>query len=160
MSDLQFTTALVIPAAYHSAKSPSADEIATFRGLTQVVDGSDLEDEWNNGLRTISRGTAILLLVVYVAYLNFQLRTHAYLYNETNPATAAAAAQGGARRFSAARSPEPVASPIPASIANGQERAQAAIVSAEEKEEAMMNTGAAALGSVLSLASANSRMIC
>ena len=33
----------------------------------------------------ISRGTAILLLVVYGAYLFFQLKTHASMYNEPSP---------------------------------------------------------------------------
>jgi Ca2+:H+ antiporter len=54
---------LVIPAAYHSSSSdPSSPD------FTQ------------NGLLTLSRGTAILLLFVYVVYLNFQLKTHNYLY--------------------------------------------------------------------------------
>ena len=33
-----------------------------------------------SGLLIISRGTAIVLLLVYVAYLIFQLKTHAYLF--------------------------------------------------------------------------------
>ena len=41
----------------------------------QVVDGSDLDEKSNHGLRIISRGTAILLLFVYMAYLYFQVRT-------------------------------------------------------------------------------------
>lgn len=58
---------LVIPAAYHSAKSHTGD-------------GSDLENIYADGLKIISRGTAILLLMVYIAYLYFQLRSHAYLF--------------------------------------------------------------------------------
>ncbi|KAJ7119907.1 Sodium/calcium exchanger protein-domain-containing protein, partial [Mycena crocata] len=50
---------LVIPAAYHSTMMPSDDQ---------------------PGLLVISRGTALLLLGVYVAYLCFQLKTHAYLF--------------------------------------------------------------------------------
>lgn len=38
-----------------------------------------------SGLLTISRGTALLLLVVYVAYLWFQLVSHNYLYRDNNP---------------------------------------------------------------------------
>jgi len=53
---------LVIPAAYKSSQSGQGDK------TTQ------------SGLLTISRGTAILLLCVYVAYLFFQLKTHPDLF--------------------------------------------------------------------------------
>jgi len=49
----------VIPAAYHSAKRTTQE-----------------------GLLTISRGTAVLLLAVYIAYLIFQLKTHTYLFDK------------------------------------------------------------------------------
>lgn len=55
---------LVIPAAYHSTKSTSS----TSDSETQI------------GILIISRGTAILLLGVYVAYLYFQLKSHAHLF--------------------------------------------------------------------------------
>ncbi|KAJ7154287.1 Sodium/calcium exchanger protein-domain-containing protein [Mycena filopes] len=51
---------LVIPAAYHSTMLANVDD--------------------QSGLLVISRGTALLLLGVYVAYLCFQLKTHAYLF--------------------------------------------------------------------------------
>jgi Ca2+:H+ antiporter len=41
---------------------------------------SDLDKDAQRGLLIISRGTAILLLGVYVAYLIFQLKTHAHLF--------------------------------------------------------------------------------
>jgi Ca2+:H+ antiporter len=41
----------------------------------------DPDDGGQRGLLIISRGTAILLLGVYVAYLIFQLKTHASLFN-------------------------------------------------------------------------------
>ena len=41
---------------------------------------SDLDKKGQKGLLIISRGTAILLLGVYVAYLIFQLKTHAELF--------------------------------------------------------------------------------
>lgn len=74
----------MIPAAYHSAKShiggidqvhilPIPMSPMNISGFTQVVDGSDLDDQSNQGLRIISRGTAILLLLVYIAYLFFQV---------------------------------------------------------------------------------------
>jgi Ca2+:H+ antiporter len=42
---------------------------------------SDLDEDGQKGLLIISRGTALLLLGVYVAYLIFQLKTHASLFN-------------------------------------------------------------------------------
>jgi Ca2+/H+ antiporter len=41
---------------------------------------ADLDKDHQNGLSIISRGTAILLLGVYIAYLIFQLKTHASLF--------------------------------------------------------------------------------
>ena len=41
---------------------------------------SDLDEKGQKGLLIISRGTAILLLGVYIAYLIFQLKTHASLF--------------------------------------------------------------------------------
>jgi len=54
---------LVIPAAYRSTQSVSSSE---------------------SGLLVISRGTAVVLLLVYCAYLYFQLKSHAHLYQATN----------------------------------------------------------------------------
>ncbi|TFL07275.1 calcium/proton exchanger [Pterulicium gracile] len=63
---------LVIPAAYHSSQNdPNTTPDAT---LHQAQDAA------HNGLLIISRGTAILLLFVYVAYLVFQLKTHHELF--------------------------------------------------------------------------------
>ena len=39
-----------------------------------------LEENSQDGLLIISRGTAILLLVVYIGYLIFQLNTHADIF--------------------------------------------------------------------------------
>jgi Ca2+:H+ antiporter len=50
---------LVIPAAYHATQNKDAEDPSVRAGLL-----------------VISRGTAILLLAVYVAYLIFQLKTH------------------------------------------------------------------------------------
>ncbi|KAI0927472.1 hypothetical protein AcV5_008004 [Taiwanofungus camphoratus] len=70
---------LVIPAAYHSSKMHQGgtgnSSMAMFSSVTP-----ELDDSAENGLRIISRGTALLLLFVYVAYLIFQLKTHASLY--------------------------------------------------------------------------------
>jgi len=56
---------LIIPAAYNFTMTPGP---------------SNLLDAGEEGLLVISRGTALLLLCVYVAYLCFQLKTHAYLF--------------------------------------------------------------------------------
>jgi Ca2+:H+ antiporter len=40
----------------------------------------DLDEDAQKGLLIISRGTAILLLGIYIAYLFFQLKTHASLF--------------------------------------------------------------------------------
>lgn len=64
--------ALVIPAAYHSSKMHQGgtgnSSMAMFSSVTP-----ELDDSAENGLRIISRGTALLLLFVYVAYLIFQV---------------------------------------------------------------------------------------
>jgi Ca2+:H+ antiporter len=66
----------VIPAAYHATKHITPNFVAAMR------DGSisDLDEKGQRGLLIISRGTAVLLLGVYVAYLIFQLKTHASLF--------------------------------------------------------------------------------
>ncbi|TFK54680.1 calcium/proton exchanger [Heliocybe sulcata] len=71
---------LVIPAAYHSAQNRNST--ATFEHLLTLLNnepnGSLPElDDTKPGLLIISRGTALLLLFVYVLYLVFQLKTHA-----------------------------------------------------------------------------------
>lgn len=53
---------LIIPAAYESS-------------FGTTYDGE------HDGLLIISRGTALLLLLIYAAYLYFQLKTHAYLFD-------------------------------------------------------------------------------
>lgn len=70
---------LVIPAAYHSAKHivPTGD--GDLLALTDPLI-SDLDEKAKKGLSIISRGTAVLLLGVYIAYLIFQLKTHASLF--------------------------------------------------------------------------------
>ena len=50
-------------------------------GATGRVLYADPDDGGHGGLLFISRGTAIILLGVYVAYLFFQLKTHASLFH-------------------------------------------------------------------------------
>ncbi|KAM5530208.1 hypothetical protein V8D89_016122 [Ganoderma adspersum] len=85
---------LVIPAAYHSSKSHAGlDTNGTAIALpvndmlnkARIELGLDsLDADSYEGLKIISRGTAILLLLMYIAYLVFQLKTHAYLYKPVN----------------------------------------------------------------------------
>ena len=74
----------MIPAAYHASKhinSPvKGGSVATMTDHVAIL-FPDLDEDGQRGLKYISRGTAILLLGVYVAYLIFQLKTHASLFN-------------------------------------------------------------------------------
>jgi Ca2+:H+ antiporter len=72
--------ALVIPAAYHASKSGTAQPLAN--GTMPIFDSEppNPNDGSLSGLLIISRGTAILLLFIYVAYLFFQLKTHGELF--------------------------------------------------------------------------------
>ena len=72
----------MLPAAYHSSKT--SEEGPFSDGNLSDVFGSFLlgddgmlpaHDPSRSGLLAISRGTAILLLFVYVGYLNFQVST-------------------------------------------------------------------------------------
>lgn len=62
-------TALVIPAAYHSTKVTSGDSGGALAPIFNRFSDPDI----TGGLLVISRGTAILLLGVYVTYLFFQV---------------------------------------------------------------------------------------
>jgi Ca2+:H+ antiporter len=68
----------VIPTAYHAAKYGNGK--GDFAGAMNDGLISDLDERAQRGLLVISRGTAVLLLGVYVAYLIFQLKTHASLF--------------------------------------------------------------------------------
>lgn len=70
---------LVIPAAYFMSQTTENGGFDLF-----MTDVSDAINNCRSGLLIISRGTAILLLVVYAAYLRFQLSTHAYLFTPKN----------------------------------------------------------------------------
>jgi Ca2+:H+ antiporter len=81
LSLIQSELALVIPAAYHASKHINSS-VVNGGSLSTMNDMlyPDLDEEGQRGLKYISRGTAILLLGVYVAYLVFQLKTHASLF--------------------------------------------------------------------------------
>lgn len=99
--------ALIIPAAYHSVKANTSllgDSLGmnNFRGLESSNNiWLDLDPAGLDGLLIISRGTAILLLGMYIAFLFFQvgaiasrryrllilaqLKTHNYIFTPTPP---------------------------------------------------------------------------
>ncbi|VDB82847.1 unnamed protein product [Peniophora sp. CBMAI 1063] len=95
---------LVIPAAYHSARglgtipsfsTPSPvipktpvepDVISATKFVADNGAVVDIDEEGQRGLLIISRGTALLLLGVYVAYLVFQLKTHFALFQAKSKA--------------------------------------------------------------------------
>ncbi|KAI0075271.1 calcium/proton exchanger [Panus rudis PR-1116 ss-1] len=78
---------LVIPAAYHSAKSHAGSIGGESKSYPDVVDGTDLDEVYGNGLNVLSRGASILLLLVYVTFLVFQLKTHKHLFKESDQST-------------------------------------------------------------------------
>lgn len=67
---------LAIPAAYQGATSVSA----LFAGGVSALEAYNGKDETLHGLLFISRGTSVILLIIYITYLFFQLKTHAFLY--------------------------------------------------------------------------------
>jgi Ca2+/H+ antiporter len=72
----------VIPTAYHAANHLTSSVERSFAAPMndELILTSNLGGKAQRGLSTISRGTAILLLGVYVAYLIFQLKTHASFF--------------------------------------------------------------------------------
>jgi Ca2+:H+ antiporter len=114
---IQSELALVIPAAYHASK----DMTSPVKGGSVVAMNShniypELDEDGQRGLKYISRGTAVLLLGLYAAYLIFQLKTHASLFKPLH-------------RHRHETEPD-----------------EAAHVPEEEEETPMMNTAAAGLG--------------
>ncbi len=70
----------MIPAAYHASKRVIPPVKGGSVASMNVVLYPDLDEDGQRGIVYISRGTAVLLLGVYVAYLVFQLKTHASLF--------------------------------------------------------------------------------
>jgi Ca2+:H+ antiporter len=54
---------------------------------------SNSKQSARDNILILSHGTSIILLVIYVMYLYFQLRSHAYLFEETNDAETAETAE-------------------------------------------------------------------
>jgi Ca2+:H+ antiporter len=65
---------LILPAAYHLSSTENPK-------VSYLEDGApDPQDNSLKGLLILSRGTSIILLTTYIAYLFFQLKTHAALF--------------------------------------------------------------------------------
>ncbi|KAI1267923.1 calcium/proton exchanger [Xylariaceae sp. FL1019] len=71
----------------------SAASIILPGALFMIVNGHLSAEDRRRTTLALSRGTAIILLLIYVLYLWFQLRTHANLFNSTPNDTTAAPAQ-------------------------------------------------------------------
>lgn len=65
---------LVLPTAFHSFAGDQA--------TAQDPDAKNDESAGDTGIRELSRGTSIILLVVYACYLFFQLKSHVGMYTE------------------------------------------------------------------------------
>ncbi|GAA6001165.1 hypothetical protein JCM10207_007440 [Rhodosporidiobolus poonsookiae] len=70
---------LVIPAAYHASQLDGS--LDTGKGVLGAIEDLGKNKDLD-GLLKLSRGTAIILLFCYAAYLFFQLRSHAYLFED------------------------------------------------------------------------------
>lgn len=76
----------MIPAAYNSTINKVRQRMSRYLRLGTSAPNAERiapgDGGAERGLLLISRGTAILLLVVYLAYLWFQLKSHAFLYHQ------------------------------------------------------------------------------
>jgi Ca2+:H+ antiporter len=64
--------ALVLPAAYYHSQYPSHKPFFDGAG-SSIAYGAKLPEDTHRGLMVISHGTAVLLLIVYIAYLFFEV---------------------------------------------------------------------------------------
>lgn len=67
---------VVIPAAYQGANRVGA----LFEGGHEALKIFDVAEDTQDGLLFISRGTSIILLIIYAIYLIFQLKTHSFMF--------------------------------------------------------------------------------
>jgi len=89
------TTAMVLPAAFLIASAPTGNSFflivnSTIQNTTDFNEAT-LNATANDSTLTsdttaeiyVSRGTAVILLVIYICYLIFQLKTHRHLYEDS-----------------------------------------------------------------------------
>ncbi|KAJ2778442.1 hypothetical protein H4R18_004602 [Coemansia javaensis] len=97
---------MIIPAAYHGVHA-SGGEIT-------------------NGILVMSRGTALILLLVYILFLVFQLKTHSDIFDGTHTQAAPKSIEAGraaSSSGSSSPSPSPSISSIISSSASSEKRA-------------------------------------
>ncbi|WFD26343.1 hypothetical protein MNAN1_001324 [Malassezia nana] len=70
---------MVLPAAYWGAMRGNAKDMV-LNAFKQPMDMEPGFDDAMQGILFISRGTAVILILIYGGYLVFQLRTHSFLY--------------------------------------------------------------------------------
>lgn len=76
---------LIIPAAFHAwatTRKKSSPYMRRSQFLTQWTETDADRAAKETNIAALSRATAVLLLLVYGAYLFFQLKTHSAMYNE------------------------------------------------------------------------------
>lgn len=72
--------AVLLPAVFHFAlRNDQNDPLDRDTDLVPIVD----PDEQKNAILKMSHGVAVALLLVYVAYLTFQLWSHSHLYEDS-----------------------------------------------------------------------------
>ncbi|GAA5931686.1 uncharacterized protein JCM15063_001538 [Sporobolomyces koalae] len=72
---------LIIPAAFHASQlDGSLSRDGSTSGAMTILDEAAKKGKDLAQLLTLSRGTAIILIVCYACYLYFQLSSHAYLF--------------------------------------------------------------------------------
>lgn len=70
------SASLIIPATLYAAmESSPKDKTGSYKDLKKP------SRQTKDNILVLSHGTAIILLVLYVLYLNFQLRTHSFLFD-------------------------------------------------------------------------------
>ncbi|KAJ5788591.1 hypothetical protein N7457_003581 [Penicillium paradoxum] len=73
------SASLIIPATLYAAISNNARS-----GPDAITGVLNPDQEANKNILILSHGTSIILLIIYVMYLYFQLRSHSDLFEETN----------------------------------------------------------------------------
>ncbi|SNX83727.1 probable VCX1 - Vacuolar Ca++/H+ exchanger [Melanopsichium pennsylvanicum] len=71
---------LAIPAAYHMSLKSASIFAGDFEALAVLNQPIVHGQEDRSGLLFISRGTSLILVGIYILYLYFQLKSHAFLY--------------------------------------------------------------------------------
>lgn len=76
------TAASLLALAVASVIVPSVFDFAVQKVYKEAIEASDREHNVQADVAKISRGTSVILLLVYAAYLFFQLKTHQDVFNE------------------------------------------------------------------------------